>query len=94
MGCESSTEAGAPEEYGWPGLTEEEEKEIDAKWKVFDKDGSGAVDVKELEDVMRSMGAKVQEGDAKRMIKEADSGAEGNHNRKMEKEEFRDMMKE
>ena len=95
MGCEESSEAKEPDdEYGWPGLTKEEEKEIDAKWSVFDKDGNGKVDVKELEEVMRSMGANVKDGDAKAMIEEADQGTEtGNCNMKMEYEEFREMMK-
>ena len=95
MGCEESTEASEPEQrYGWPGLTPEDEKEIKQKWGVFDKDGNGKVDVKELEEVMRAMGANVDKGDAARMIEEADHGEAGNANRKMEFEEFHSLMSE
>merc|ERR1712046_213327 len=59
---------------------------------MFDKDGSGKVDIKELEEVMRDMGANVKAGDAERMIEDADDNEGGNGNGKIERKEFRMMM--
>lgn len=45
-----------PKEYERPGLTEDEIEEIKEAFDLFDADGSGTIDPKELKDAMQSLG--------------------------------------
>jgi len=51
--------------------------EILEAFKVFDKDGSGKISVKELREVMTSLGEKLTEGEVEEMIKDADIDGDG-----------------
>jgi Ca2+-binding EF-hand superfamily protein len=45
-----------PKEYERPGLTEDEIEEIKEAFDLFDADGGGTIDPKELKDAMQSLG--------------------------------------
>lgn len=51
--------------------------EILEAFKVFDKDNSGKISVKELREVMTSLGEKLTEGEVEEMIKDADTNGDG-----------------
>lgn len=51
--------------------------EILEAFKVFDKDNSGKISVKELREVMTSLGEKLTEGEVEEMIKDADINGDG-----------------
>ena len=57
-------------------LTEEQRQEIKEAFDLFDTDGSGAIDAKELKVAMRALGFEPKKDDIKRMIQELD--VEGN----------------
>ncbi|KAJ1934616.1 hypothetical protein FBU59_005642 [Linderina macrospora] len=65
---------------------EEEDPELRAAFKKFDKDGNGVIDATELRDAMVSMGEQVTEEDVERMLKEADADNDGQIN-------FREFVK-
>ena len=57
-------------------LTEEQRQEIKEAFDLFDTDGSGTIDAKELKVAMRALGFEPKKEDIKRMIAELD--VEGN----------------
>ncbi|CAI2381916.1 unnamed protein product [Moneuplotes crassus] len=57
-------------------LTEEQRQEIKEAFDLFDTEGSGTIDSKELKVAMRALGFEPKKDDIKRMISELD--AEGN----------------
>ncbi|KAH0573187.1 Centrin [Spironucleus salmonicida] len=60
-----------------PELTEEQKHEIREAFDLFDADGSGRIDVKELKVAMRALGFEPKRDELKRMISEVDSSGNG-----------------
>ena len=58
-------------------LTEEQRQEIKEAFDLFDTDGSGAIDSKELKVAMRALGFEPNKDDIKRMIAELDVSNNG-----------------
>ena len=58
-------------------LTEEQRQEIKEAFDLFDTDGSGAIDSKELKVAMRALGFEPNKDDIKRMIAELDISNNG-----------------
>ena len=50
------------------GLDEEQVEEIREAFNLFDTDGSGAIDVKELKAAMRALGFQVRKAEIREMI--------------------------
>ena len=53
------------------------EEEMRQAFKVFDKDGNGLIDSKELRETMKALGEKLSKADVKAMIKAADENGDG-----------------
>ncbi len=62
---------------GRPELTEEQKQEIREAFDLFDTDGSGTIDAKELKVAMRALGFEPKKEEIKRMISEVDK--DGSH---------------
>ncbi|TNJ28379.1 Centrin [Giardia muris] len=60
-----------------PDLTEEQRHEIREAFDLFDSDGSGKIDVKELKVAMRALGFEPKREELKRMIAEVDTSGTG-----------------
>lgn len=69
-------------------LTEEQRQEIKEAFDLFDTDGSGSIDSKELKVAMRALGFEPRKEEVKRMIAEMDKDGSGT----IEYNEFEDMM--
>merc|ERR1719195_173126 len=70
-------------------LTEEQKQELKEAFDVFDADGSGAIDDKELKVLMRKQGLDLNREELVAMILEVDEDGSG----EMEFDEFAKMMK-
>uniref|UniRef100_A0A3P9NLD3 Centrin, EF-hand protein, 2 n=1 Tax=Poecilia reticulata TaxID=8081 RepID=A0A3P9NLD3_POERE len=60
-----------------PELTEEQKQEIREAFELFDTDGSGYIDVKELKVAMRALGFEPKKEEIKKMIAEVDKDGTG-----------------
>ncbi|XP_020784006.1 uncharacterized protein cetn2 [Boleophthalmus pectinirostris] len=60
-----------------PELTEEQKQEIREAFELFDTDGSGFIDVKELKVAMRALGFEPKKEEIKKMINEVDKEGTG-----------------
>ncbi|EGK89425.1 histidine kinase [Microcoleus vaginatus PCC 9802] len=69
-------------------MTEEEEAKLWEAFQVFDADGSGAISLEELGQVMRSLGQSPNETELREMIKEVDVDLSGS----IDFEEFKMLM--
>jgi centrin-1 len=69
-------------------LTEEQRNEIKEAFDLFDTDGSGSIDSKELKVAMRALGFEPRKEEIKRMISEVDKDGSGT----IEYPEFEEMM--
>ena len=58
-------------------LTEEQKQEIKEAFDLFDTDGSGAIDAKELKVAMRALGFEPKKEEVKKMMSEADREGSG-----------------
>jgi len=74
--------------YERPGLTEDEIEEIKEAFDLFDTDGSGAIDPKELKAAMQSLGFEAKNQTIFQMISDLDKNKSGT----IDFEEFLDMM--
>ena len=74
--------------YERPGLSEEEIEEIREAFNLFDTDGSGAIDYKELKAAMRALGFETKKEEMQRIIEEIDADGSG----EIEFPEFMQMM--
>ena len=74
--------------YIRPGLTEDEIEEIKEAFDLFDTDGSGSIDPKELRAAMQSLGFEAKNQTIYQMITDLDK----NKNNSIDFEEFLDMM--
>uniref|UniRef100_A0A8D2NIZ6 EF-hand domain-containing protein n=1 Tax=Zonotrichia albicollis TaxID=44394 RepID=A0A8D2NIZ6_ZONAL len=62
-----------------PELTEEQKQEIREAFDLFDTDGSGSIDIKELKVAMRALGFEPKKEEIKKMIADIDKeGSERN----------------
>ena len=71
-----------------PGLTEEEIEEIREAFNLFDTDGSGTIDPKELKAAMQSLGFEAKNATIYQMISDIDKDGSGS----IDFDEFLDMM--
>ena len=71
-----------------PGLTEDEIEEIKEAFDLFDTDGSGSIDPRELRAAMQSLGFEAKNQTIYQMITDLDK----NKNNNIDFEEFLDMM--
>ncbi|XP_004579668.1 centrin-1 [Ochotona princeps] len=60
-----------------PELTEEQKQEVREAFDLFDADGSGTIDVKELKVAMRALGFEPKKEEIKKMISEVDKEGTG-----------------
>uniref|UniRef100_A0A4W5JBX1 Centrin 4 n=1 Tax=Hucho hucho TaxID=62062 RepID=A0A4W5JBX1_9TELE len=60
-----------------PDLTEEQKQEIREAFDLFDTDGSGTIDVKELKVAMRALGFEPKKEEIKKMIADIDKEGSG-----------------
>ncbi|XP_047208814.1 caltractin [Girardinichthys multiradiatus] len=60
-----------------PELAEEQKQEIREAFELFDTDGSGHIDVKELKVAMRALGFEPKKEEIKKMIAEVDKDGTG-----------------
>merc|ERR1711906_23196 len=74
--------------YERPGLSEEEIEEIKEAFDLFDTDGSGNIDPKELRAAMQSLGFEAKNQTIFQMISDLDKNKSG----AIDFEEFLDMM--
>jgi len=74
--------------YERPGLTEDEIEEIKEAFDLFDTDGSGSIDPKELKAAMQSLGFEAKNQTIFQMISDLDKNKSGT----IDFEEFLDMM--
>ena len=58
-------------------LTSEQKQEIREAFDLFDVDGSGTIDVKELKVAMRALGFEPKKDELKKMISDIDKNATG-----------------
>ncbi|KAL6583495.1 hypothetical protein OROMI_005573 [Orobanche minor] len=59
------------------GLTQQKRQEIREAFELFDTDGSGTIDAKELNVAMRALGFEMSEEEITRMIAEVDKDGSG-----------------
>ena len=71
-----------------PELTEEQKQEIREAFDLFDTDGSGTIDAKELKVAMRALGFEPKKEEIKKMISDIDSDGSGT----IDFNEFLEMM--
>ena len=71
-------------------LTEEQKEEIDNAFLMFDKDGSGSIDVNELKDAMKALGVFLRKNEALAIMNNIDKDGSGN----IDEEEFLALMAE
>lgn len=62
---------------GPKGLTEEQKQEIREAFDLFDTDGSGCIDAKELKVAMRALGFEPKKEEVKKMISDVDTDGSG-----------------
>lgn len=60
-----------------PELTEDQKQEVREAFDLFDADGSGTIDVKELKVAMRALGFEPRKEEMKKMISEVDKEGTG-----------------
>merc|ERR1711967_56744 len=73
---------------GKPELTEEQRQEIREAFDLFDTDGSGTIDAKELKVAMRALGFEPKKEEIKKMIADIDKDGSGT----IDFDEFLQMM--
>lgn len=60
-----------------PELTEEQKQEIREAFDLFDADGTGTIDAKELKVAMRALGFEPKKEEIKKMIADIDKDGSG-----------------
>lgn len=77
-----------PIRKGKSALTEEQRQEIKEAFDLFDTDGSGKIDAKELKVAMRALGFEPKKEEIRKMISEVDRNGSGT----IEYQDFLDLM--
>merc|ERR1711907_283041 len=73
---------------GQKELTEEQKQEIKEAFDLFDTDGSGNIDAKELKVAMRALGFEPKKDEVKKMVNDLDRDGDGT----VDFQEFLQMM--
>merc|ERR1719238_252491 len=84
----ASKKGGRNKRYHIPGLSDEEIEEIREAFNLFDTDGSGTIDPKELKSAMESLGFEAKNQTIYQMIGDIDKDGSG----AIDFDEFLDMM--
>ena len=71
-----------------PGLTDDEVEELRQAFDLFDTDGSGTIDPKELRAAMQSLGFETKNQTIYQMIQDIDKDGDGD----IDFDEFLDLM--
>lgn len=82
-GARKNNKSSAPVE-----LTDEQRQEIREAFDLFDTDGSGSIDAKELKVAMRALGFEPKKEEIRKMISDVDKNGSGN----IDFDEFLTMM--
>ncbi len=69
-------------------MDEEQKEEIREAFNLFDTDGSGTIDARELKAAMRALGFQVKKAEIRKMISDIDKDESG----AIELDEFTEMM--
>lgn len=69
-------------------LDDEQKEEIREAFNLFDTDGSGTIDARELKAAMRALGFQVKKAEIRKMIAEIDKDESGT----IDLDEFTEMM--
>mmetsp|Transcript_7473 Transcript_7473/g.6801 ORF Transcript_7473/g.6801 Transcript_7473/m.6801 type:complete len:168 (+) Transcript_7473:46-549(+) len=88
MALRKPTHSAKPGRKGRADLTEEQKQEIKEAFDLFDTDGSGRIDAKELKVAMRALGFEPKKDEIKKMIAEVDKEGTGT----IEYQDFLDLM--
>ena len=70
------------------GLDSEQLEEVREAFNLFDTDGSGSIEVKELKAAMRALGFQIKKAEIRKMVADVDKDENGS----IEFDEFVDMM--
>jgi centrin-1 len=87
-GPAASTKPTAAKPKAKPELTEEQRQEIKEAFDLFDTDGSGTIDAKELKVAMRALGFEPKKEEIRKMISDIDTDGSGT----IDFNEFLEMM--
>ena len=78
----------AKKKQGVPELTEEQKSEIREAFDLFDTDGSGTIDIKEMKVALRALGFDTSKEELRKLVAEVDKDGSG----AVEFKEFLQMM--
>merc|ERR1712072_1238593 len=78
---------------GKTDLTEEQKQEIREAFDLFDTDGSGAIDAKELKVAMRALGFVPKKDEIRKMISDIDKDADGTNDDDTAKISFKNLKR-
>ena len=84
----SSTTLSTKQQQRRPGLTDDEVEELRQAFDLFDTDGSGTIDPKELRVAMQSLGFETKNQTIYQMIQDIDKDGDGD----VDFDEFLDLM--
>ena len=84
----SSTTLSVKQQQRRPGLTDDEVEELRQAFDLFDTDGSGTIDPKELRAAMQSLGFETKNQTIYQMIQDIDKDGDGD----VDFDEFLDLM--
>ncbi len=88
MALRKPQQSAKPLRKGRAELTEEQKQEIKEAFDLFDTDGSGRIDAKELKVAMRALGFEPKKEEIKKMIADVDKDGTG----VIEYQDFLDLM--
>ena len=84
----STTTSSTKQQQRRPGLTDDEVEELRQAFDLFDTDGSGTIDPKELRAAMQSLGFETKNQTIYQMIQDIDKDGDGD----VDFDEFLDLM--
>ena len=84
----STTISSTKQQQRRPGLTDDEVEELRQAFDLFDTDGSGTIDPKELRAAMQSLGFETKNQTIYQMIQDIDKDGDGD----VDFDEFLDLM--
>ncbi len=63
-------------------FTEEQKRELKTSFDIFDKDGTGNIDIKDLKVILRALGFEPQEDEIKQLLSKINRSDEDDGNKK------------